>query len=402
MDDVLDWRPIAQRLRDGWRVIALTATVALGASVVLSLLDPYRYEAEAVLAVAKPDPDLEFEAPLREPAPNPAGSYHVGSLRIYPELVASDAVAQEVLERLGESAGGIRTVEDLRRLVQVQARADGSLIAIRARARSAEQAAELANVWAEVFSARMEALFGATAQAASIAAARDRAQDELTEAEAAVVAFHQTSRLPALEAELVNMESQYDQLLRSDVRLAAVARDADALRPQLAAGAGQDLSLQLAGLSLQVNALTSGEGLPVALELPPGAFDDGISPAELDALGSAIRSARTAIATTTQDLGARLAELRANVEREQTDLDRLGRMRGLAEQRYLTLAQKAGALEVARQTMRPEVRPASPAIAPAGPELGQALRNALLALSLGILAGAMLVLVRPSSATGRL
>lgn len=395
MNDGLDWWPIAARVRRGWRVVALTALVAVAVSVGLSLLDPYRYEAEAVLTVAKPDAELEFDPRFREAELNPASPYRVGSLRVYPELAPADALAQEVLEHLGETGERAASRSELQRRVRVQVLADGALISIRTRARSAAGAAGLANLWADVFSRRMEALFGNDAEMDAVIAARSAARSDLEEAEAALLAFQGTSQLPRLQVELDSAGQRYDAVLRSQDRLAAVVRDAGALGRQLEAGQVGAAPAALAALALQISALSSEPASPVELDLPAGGLGGAVTSTELAALADAAETARADLVRAGEALGLHLAELGREIAQQETELVRLERARSLAEERYLAVARKADELEVAGETTRPEVRLASPAVPPEKPELGRALQNALVALVLGLVAGVVVVLLLP-------
>lgn len=251
MDDALDWGPAIDRLRAGWRAIAVAALAGAAASATLDSVRTDRYRAEAVLAVARPAPPIELDPRFEAPEPNPEFPYQVSSLRAYPELVLADGIAQAVLDALEADgataalAGSFRDFDDLRARVEVEAMAEGGLIAIRARADSPAAAAAIANTWASVFSARMAAVFGPTDRLDALAKARDDAAAALATAEAGRL---ERARRRA-EERFVAIARTVDELTlahaaaRPEVRVAspAVPSDrlpwADALQRALAAAA---------------------------------------------------------------------------------------------------------------------------------------------------------------------
>lgn len=299
MDDSLDWAPLIRRLRAGWWLVALAAIGGAAVSLALDAFKTNRFQAEAVLAVARPAAPVELDARFESPDPNPEFPYYVSSLRAYPELVLADGIAQAVLEALrakaadgadGGPAMGFGDFNDLRALVEVEAKAEGGLISIRARASSPEAAAAIANTWAEVFSARMAAVLGPAERLDAVAAALADAADALATAEAA-----------------------------EDRAATGVIGDAEAT--SVASGDAGD-------------------------EVQAGA-------------------------------GARLE-----------------RARRRAEERYLAIAREADELAITRDTARPEVRVASPAVPSSRLPWSAMLQRALAAAALGAVAGALSALGR--------
>jgi hypothetical protein len=192
-------------------------------------IDPARYRAEAVLAVTRPDVALGFDERFAEPETNPAFPYQVSALRAYVELAGAPAVAREVAARLHPD---LRARPDalteqaaaLADRIRFEARADGSLLAIAARAVTPDAAAQLANTYAEVLSERMAAVFAARPDVTAVTVERDRAATALAEAEDALVAYRAQSRLMSLEVELRDLQQRYAASLQVRDRLESVAR----------------------------------------------------------------------------------------------------------------------------------------------------------------------------------
>lgn len=222
MDDALDWGPVLDRLRAGWRAILVIALAGAAASAARDVTRADRYRAEAVVAVARPAPPIELDPRFEAPEPNPEFPYQVSSLRAYPELVRADGIAQAVLDALRADAATapfarpFADFDDLRARVTVEALAEGGLITIRARAASPAAAAAIANTWATVFSTRMAAVFGPTDRLGPLAAAADAAAVALATAEAA-------ADRPGAPARLER------ERRRAEARAVAIARTVDEL-----------------------------------------------------------------------------------------------------------------------------------------------------------------------------
>lgn len=400
MESGPDWGPWLDRLAAGRRTIGAAALLAAGLALVLGLLDRDRHEARAILALARPDAALSFDPRFPAPETDPALAFRVASLRSYPELATADAMAPAVLEALAASPEGAAIAarldaDGLRRRVRAEALAEGSLIAIEARADSPEAAATIANAWARVLVERMDALFGRAAEQAAVEGARAEAAQALATRDAAVAAAHAEAGLPALELALVDLEGRYAARLRRADRLATVARDIASLRARLAEGGSAAGASGIAALALELRALASeGDGGPLALELPAGGLGAPVSVADLEALGRAVETERSAALAEAEALPARIAEARAAIERQRNALLRVERERALAEERFVTLGRKADELAALREAAGTELRLASPALPGRGMALGGLVLPIVLAALLGALGGALWVLLR--------
>lgn len=397
----MEWRPVARRLLSGWRIIALTTAVAVLVAAGITLADPYRYASEAYVAVAKPETVLQFDERFAAPESNPAFPYQVNSLRTYGELARTPALAETVAARLEGTWETVPEPEALLRLVDVEAMADGALLVIRARAKSPEAAASLANLWAEAFSEQMADVFGAAGEDHPVKAARLEAEDALAAAEDELNEFHSTSPLPALEAEVSNLGARQRRLLEAVDKLTAVERDLAALRQRALGTADADLADRVAALTLQLNALTSGSGAPIDLDMAAGGLDVRVGPSDLDGLEALVAASRRSLDEEIASMPEQLAQRTADLEREKASLARLERARQLAEERYMTLARKSDELDVARETSRPELRVAAAATVPEGMDLSALAYGVLAALAVGALGGAVLVLAYGARAGSR-
>lgn len=183
--DLWDWRLVLAMWLARWRLVALTTAIAVATALGLAALDPNTYQATALLAVASPDRGIELSDLGRDLNINPdvggAPTTRFAAARAYAELVDTPGIAQLVLDHLNGSGGlhGVANLDQLMNHVRTRALAEGSLIAIDARATSPVDAARLANTWAQVFSNQMEAVLGGSGDVSKMRAARDAAKAAL-------------------------------------------------------------------------------------------------------------------------------------------------------------------------------------------------------------------------------
>lgn len=396
-----DWdlASLAERLWTGRRRLLGCAVVALGIALLLVLLDRQRYRAEAILAVARPGTVLQFD-PRFAPAGGASGegTFRVNNLRAYSELLEAEGTAQRVAEALRESGyQGSLDHRDLLAAMRFRSLADGGLLKIEAAGTSPQEAALLAQTWAEVFSAQMQQVYAATGSAAVLAQRDQAAADLDTAAEALAKGYRATER-DSLRQRWQALQAAQGGRLATRERLAAVAADLAAI-----AGAGGPVGEpgRLAGLRLGLAALSAtgavSDTLALELSLPAGTIDAAALSALDRQVALRTQSLQAAIAAGARDLDlAHEALARADLR-----LDALRRAHGLVEERYLTLARKADELAVAEAAQPPEVRLTGPAVASERlPWRDYALRLAA-ALAAGLALGALWALVAPSTRAGR-
>ncbi len=346
---------LAGPLVAGWRWWLLAALLAGLLALGMAALDPDRYRAEALLAVARPA-SLSFDPRFSEVE---SGGFprRVGSLRTYPELARSSGMALALRERRPDLVDPQVEPDALLARIEVESRAEGTLIAITARADRPEEAAALANAWAEILAERADALFGAAEDTQGVQTARDEARDRLDEAVVALASFDESGRLSRAEAEQASLELGLSRRMAAARRLEALEADLAGLRAQVAAGGARGSSLVLA--ELQRSALASLPEERPEWSLDSGAWESGIDSGEIDALSAQAEAARRALDEEIEGIADRLAAARAELTRARAERNALERQQGLADERHLTLSRKLDELRVAEAATRPELRLAS-------------------------------------------
>ncbi len=133
MDDEIDLRPYIELLLKRWYWIVGVAALAGVIAFVVSSLMPPTYEATALVTMTQLQKSEEI------------------ALSAYPELAMSDGLMTKVLEELKSPPSDVSSTEALRQIVEAEPGSDPTLVRLVVRHGDPRTAAEIANIWAEVF-----------------------------------------------------------------------------------------------------------------------------------------------------------------------------------------------------------------------------------------------------------
>jgi len=412
MEEEIDLREYVQVLVRSWKWVVGLAVLAAVAALGVSFLIPPTYEATALVAVTEPRYVMRFD-PRFETVNNVQLVY-----KAYPELATSDDLLQDLLVRLDPLPEGVETYRNLRNMSQAEQGADPSMVRLAVRSQEPEEAARVANVWAELFVTRANEIYGTQGedQVQFFEGQLERAQAELAAAEQALVAFQARNQGAVLEAQLASAQQNLQDYLVEQREIERATRNARALRGSVAdmptdelVSAGDDL----AALLLQIQAFDVHASRPAQVSesgrsASYGAESQARPSLWLQVSDSALLSSeRTAgelavfldglVAT----LGARGEQIEAQVaalepqilglqqrlQEVQTEEDRLTRARDVARETYLTLARKVEEVRIAAEDTSGEVRLASRAAVPEVPVSPRKLLNTAVAGMLGLMVG---------------
>ncbi len=386
-----DFPSIAAQLASGWVVIVGLALGAAAVAVALSAVNPHRYKAEALMAVAR-SASVSFD----ERFSDDAGGFpaRVGSLRTYPELAQSDGVAATLFERRPELTEPGEDIDDLLNRIRIRSLAEGTLVSVEARARSPDEAAELANAWADIVAEKGAVLFGSAEDRSAVEAACDAAALELEAAGQELAALDAAGGVDRIRTEVESLQEALRERMDALERLRSLRVDLEGMRAQAAAGGAPGASLAMAEAQrAALSALSESHGeLRVAVE----GLGTRLSSDEIDALAAQIDTSQASMQAEVDDTVQRLSEARAELTLRAAERRALERRQLLADERHLTLARKVDELAVAGSATRPELRVASAASPVDRLPLADWGRRALVAALVGALLGAGWVLWRGS------
>jgi succinoglycan biosynthesis transport protein ExoP len=254
MDDVIeiDLRKIIKDLLASWKwIVGFTLLVGLAAAA-FSLLQPRTYSTSALIAITKPRYLPNFDEQYQTINNNPP----TGNTII--DLATSDEIVRALYE-LWQSPDKADTTprEFLEQNLQAKAGGDPSIVVLKVVADTPEEAAKLANAWAQSTASRANELFSGTdgSHVADFLAQVDEAEQNLAEAEAALTDFESRNQVSMLNNQLASLLADQADALRKQRLIQTTIDDANGLAAQMETqtdGSAVPSSLQTNFLVLQM------------------------------------------------------------------------------------------------------------------------------------------------------
>ena len=260
----IDLRPLIAEVLKQWKLIAaVTFAFALVAIVISSLL-PKSYESTVLIAVPKERLRVQVESnalSINEPALND-GAFASD----YATLAMSDGVLLKLSERL-ISDGLEYDVVQLQRALSAENSRGSEIIQLMVTAESPDEAAVIANSWADLYIVESDSFYQNTAvdDLSQYEAELAEAKDLLQQLDEEMVAFQATNRFHIVQNRLDEARSQLSSDLVRLSRLDRRADEAASLLAQVSNSTEATLAVELHILQLQLNSdsATSGASLQV-------------------------------------------------------------------------------------------------------------------------------------------
>lgn len=391
MDNEIDLRQYLEVVIRRWKLIVGLSLIAAVTAAVISffVLQP-TYEATAMVLITEPRYQLRFDPRLETLSDIETNS------KVYPSLALSDDLLRKVLEVLDPPLPKVQgTLSALRGRISARAGADPSLLQLKARSEHPEQAAQIANTWAEEYVGYVNELYGRRSEDEEFFTEQlDAAENALEAAEQALIDYEARNQQAILEARLGAKQEALNDYLTAQHELTLVIQDAQVLRQQLdrqPASAPASLGDDLVALLLELQALSRDAELPLQLQVTGGGSLSNKTVEEqtnlLVDLIAALRDRVTEIEAQVETLTADILPLQEALQRAVTEKERLTRAQSVARSTFTTLANKVEEARIAAQDETGEVQLASRASVPANPAGPRKLMNTIVAGFLGLMAG---------------
>jgi succinoglycan biosynthesis transport protein ExoP len=393
MEEEIDLRQYIEVLIRRWYWIAgLTLVAVLAAGLVsVFVLEPY-YEAEALVLITGPRYQLQFD-PRVETIADVQQAYQA-----YPGLARSDDLLRQVLEVMNPPLPTEEsTLGALKGKLRATAGADPSLLQLTVTDGDPEQAAHIANTWAEQYVTYADGLFSRRAEdAAFFSQQLEEARGALEAAEEALIEFQARNQGSILSARLSSARQAQNEYLADQRNIARILQDVGGLRSQLSDQPTDDpssLGNDLTALFLQIKAFNAESTAPIQLQVSSAASLSGRTAEEqiafLDDLGANLEAKSTVIDERLAELEPQILSLQQAVQEVNTESDRLVRDRDVAQQTYMALANKVQEARIAAQDETGEVQLASRASVPTEPAGPRKKVNVVIAGVLGLFFGGL-------------
>jgi succinoglycan biosynthesis transport protein ExoP len=394
MEEEIDLRAYILVLLKYWKWILGITVAAAAVALAVSFVLPPTYEATALVAVQAPQPVVNLDPRLQvlvlSQPPQPAS-------RAYLELAEGDGVLEALFSRLSPRPAEIQTLRDLRGMVKARAGTDPGVVRLTVRARDPQEAARIANLWAETFVAHANRVYGASEEELrQLEGQLAQAEAELEAAERALIEFQARNPAGLLEAQLDSLRQKQRDYLGAQRAIADILQDIRALQERLArqpedrpASAADALVV----LWLRIHALTAPTFPSIQLQAGSAASPSGPSVREVRALLSDMArdlEAKSAeIGPRLKELEPQILQLQKQLQEIYTEQDRLTRRRDLAKETYTALARKVQETRLAVQGAQRTARLSSRASAPEEPASPRKLLNTAVAGTLGLMFSTM-------------
>ena len=420
-DEEIDLRPYLQSLIQRWWLILLIAALAAITALVMSLIQPRKYEAVATLLLTRSRTTLSLAEQfptVNEPA-DPASR-----MSAILAIVQSDSIAQTIFQRVKiRLPKNIKTLQDFKELMSVSSQGDALLFS--ATSESPTLAAEIANAWANQAALAVNQAYRGEQPLADIQNQSVEAQKQYQEAQASLEAYLQYSQVDVLSKKVQESQAVYDTLAGNrawqisyyDDRIHNMEKlitQTEALKSQLQRGnrsVAGDLGDALAVLDARASSLGINQSkMTMDLQMTDlsALKDSSVNyVADLDALieqakeekGKAEATLNSLVRDVTQgqspeqfnEIAANLRALQTQLEKENAHELNLINDRDTAWKAYQALLQKKTEIESAPKVSN-AVTLASSAVQPDKPTSRGTVRNVLVAAVLGLIVGVFIVL----------
>lgn len=396
MEEEIDVREYIKVLLRYWKWIAALALLAAIVGCIASVLAPAAFEASSVVIVARPRYQMQFD-PRFETADGWNPAYEV-----FPTLATSDGVLQDVVDTYdpsSEAAIENWRLGELASMVEASSGGDPSLVVLGVRARSAQDAANIANTWADILVHRGNNIYGGSDK--DVAFFEEQAvlaAQALDAADAALIEFEARNQANIISAQLDSRLRAQTDYLGDQRTIASIIQDIQGLRDQLAQQAGsQSISLadDLTALLLQIKAFNAQAVAPIELRIESSEYLSSKSPVEqvafLDDLVSTLVSKSAEIDVRLAELEPQILALQRQLQESSVEKDRLSRARSLADETYLTLARKLDEARIAAQEENRMLQVGSYAAVPERPVAPRKLFNTVVLALTGLVIGIIVV-----------
>jgi uncharacterized protein involved in exopolysaccharide biosynthesis len=323
-----------------------------------------------------------FEALTQQPA-----------YKAYPTLAKGDEVMEALFARLNPRPAEIKTLGDLRGMVEAKAGTDPSVVQLIVRSPNPQEAARIANLWAEIFVAHANRVYGASdEELKQLEGQLAQAQAELEAAEQALIEFQARNQASILDARLDSLKSDQAHYLADQRAITYILQDIQALREQLARQPSErpsSLADDLTTLFLQIKAFNAQASAPIQLQVNSAESLSNKSIKEtialLDDIAQALRAKSAEIGQRLEELQPQILSLQRQLQEIYTESDRLTRQRDLAKETYTALARKVEETRIAVQGVQSTARLGSRAAVPEKPARPRKLLNTAVAGVLGLM-----------------
>ncbi|RMG91919.1 MAG: hypothetical protein D6706_17670 [Chloroflexi bacterium] len=390
-EDVLDLYKYLKLLFSKWKVILGGTILAAITAFIVSYLLPPTYEATALVVITNTGERVQFDPRFQD-------IINEQSLSAYPELANSDEILQELLVQLEPPPTDVDTIDTLKNMVSASAGGDPSLIRLTVKSSNPAEAARIANLWAELFVAKINELFNnpGDTQVQAFTVQLEAAQQNLEESEQALIDFQAHNKISILQNQLQVLLSTQADYLAQQQEIFVLLQDIENLRSLLEQGKEQDIvsfADQITALLLQIRAFDNkqaneGDTFPLQLQLTSAeeltVSNRNEQVAYLDSLARTLQARQAQVEQRLNELEPQILLLQQQKQAATAEFSQLTNERDIAQETYTALARKVEEAKIEAQGIESTVRVGSKAVVPTKPVAPRVMVNTVLAGIVGL------------------
>jgi|SRR5579859_2815935 len=403
MDDEIDIRRYVLAVGRHWRLIVTLTLLGGLAAAGLSLALPNTYEAIALVSVTAGRTTLRLDS-VNQDTNLP--------VHAYPELAMSgDVIAAAFAKAQPLLPAGVNTAAKFAGQLTAESASDPTLLRLRVRDSDPQRAAQIANLWAEVFAAQASRLYGQ--DQANLGVYQQQLADAKTKldgAESDLADFQSSNQVGILAAQLDSQRAALTDYLNRQHQLQLLNQDTVDLLNRLSglpatgpASTADDLALIAiasriyAFQSSPTNTVQSQVAVPIQLQISASQPLAGPTVADQKAMADNLRATIAARATDAlgqvQSIEPQILALQGQVAQAQLKQAQLARAANLAQNQYTQLATQVQQANIAIQDASGSIQIASRAPVPTVTIGPRRTLNTEVGTALGLALGLVVALV---------
>jgi uncharacterized protein involved in exopolysaccharide biosynthesis len=425
MDDVIeiDLRKIIRDLLAHW-VWIVGITFLVGAAAFLaSYLQPRNYTANALIAITAPrylpNFDPQYQTVSIKPPTNAA----------IMQLATSDEIVQRLYKLWQSPAKANTTPEQFRtQYLQTANGSDPSIVVLKVTADTPEQAATLANAWAQDTYSRANQLFSGIdgAQVDDFKAQVDAAETSMAATQTALADFESRDQTAILNNQLSSLLAQQADSLRKQRLIDNAVSDANGLvaqldgqtdgstvpnalqtnfmvlqlriynDPSLVSSTTNSNANSMAGATaLQIQLPNQSAGIPITLpdQTSIQTITKAVFSSRVQAWVNTLKAQSADLQTSLSTLTSQITALQKQIQDQTSEKDRLTMNYKNSQDVYSTMVLKYQEVQITNNDLYGNTQIASLASAPSKPDSHNTIRNTAIGLFVGGLLSVILVLV---------
>lgn len=372
MEEEIDLRPYVEAIGRNWKwIIAAGILTALIALLITFFITP-TYQATALVAITEPRQVVQFDPRIRTTEDSQP-------VEAYPELATSDELLSVMLQEVSAIDPTIDSLAKLRGLLSSRSISDAALLNLSVTHNDPQLAANMANLWAELFVTKINEVFGnqGDEQLSFFEDQLAAASQELQQVEQELADFQARNRSAILENELLALQQAQADQLAMQRQIGLLFQETESLRSQLTTAESGDklyAADQLSAILLQLRAFSGVSNPEVSTPWQLQVSLDQLERSDRLEQLAFLEQLQGTLNAQVQLIDVQLAELEPQIlslqqEKQKVDAEgaNINREFVVAEETYTTLARKVDEERITSQNTGSGVRLASRSAVPEVP-----------------------------------